>query len=118
MECEAEHQIMSITQYLNARDSSSKASRRNSLASGQPAKRKNSQEHAKSTGQHMGLLYIARCAPNQLQTQTFAVFSALIKWTGVYVVSVGPNQAEYAARFIRNECGKLNYVFELLCFSV
>ena len=33
-------------------------------------------------------------------------------------VSVGQNQAEYAARFIRNKCGQLNKVFELLCFAV
>ena len=45
-ECEVEHQIMSITQYLNARDNGSKASKRNSLA-GQPAKRRNSEELAK-----------------------------------------------------------------------
>ncbi|KAL5479368.1 hypothetical protein EMCRGX_G022883 [Ephydatia muelleri] len=46
VECAVEHQIKSITQYLNARDSGSKASKRNSLA-GQPAKRRNSKELAK-----------------------------------------------------------------------
>ena len=52
-------------------------------------------------------------APNQLQMQTFVVFSALMKGMGVYLLSVDPNEAEYAARFIRNECGQVNYVFEL-----
>ena len=33
----------------------------------------------KSTGQYMGLLCVARCAPNQLQMQNFVVFSALMK---------------------------------------
>ena len=46
VECAVEHQIMSITQYLNARDSGSKALKQNSLA-GQPAKRRNSKELAK-----------------------------------------------------------------------
>eukprot|EP00731_Ephydatia_muelleri_P033187 Em0026g7a len=46
VECAVEHAIMSITQYLNARDSGSKASNQNSLA-GQPAKRRNSKEVAK-----------------------------------------------------------------------
>ena len=117
MECEVEHQIMSITQYLNARDSGSKASKRNSLA-GEPAKEGVLKSLQKSTGQHMGLLCVARCAQNQLQMQTSVVFSAPMKWMGVYLVSVGPNQAEYAAKFIRNECGQLNYVFEVLCFTV
>ena len=47
MECKVEHQIMSITQYLNAKDSGSKASKRNSLAGEPPAKRRNSEELAK-----------------------------------------------------------------------
>ena len=47
VECEVEHQIMSITQYLNAKDSGSKASKRNSLAGEPPAKRRNSEELAK-----------------------------------------------------------------------
>ena len=51
----------------------------------------------KSTGQYMGLLCVALCAPNQLQTQTFVVLSAVMKWVGVYLVSVGPNKTEYAA---------------------
>ena len=72
----------------------------------------------KSIGHYMGLLCFARCAPNQLQMQTFVVFSALMKGMGVYLLSVGPNEAEYAARFIRNECGEVNYVFELRCFTV
>ncbi|KAL5479854.1 hypothetical protein EMCRGX_G023445 [Ephydatia muelleri] len=46
VEYAVEHQIMSITQYLNARDSGSKASKQNSLA-GQPAKSRNSKELAK-----------------------------------------------------------------------
>ena len=72
----------------------------------------------KSTGQYMGLLCVARCAQNQLQIQTSAVFSVPMKWMGVYLVSVGPNQAEYAAKFIKNECGQFNYVFKVLCFTV
>ena len=50
--------------------------------------------------------------------QTSVVFSAPMKWMGVYLVSVGPNQAEYAAKFIRNDCGQLNYVFKVLRFTV
>ena len=118
VECEVEHQIMSITQYLNAKDSGSKASKRNSLAGEPPAKRRNSEELAKEHRQYMGLLCVARCAQNQPQMQTSAVFSVPMKWMGVYLVSVGPNQAEYAAKFIKNECGQLNYVFKVLCFAV
>ena len=54
-------------------------------------------------GQHMGLLCVARSVPNQLQ---MLVFNVQMKWMTVYMVSVGPNQAEYAARFIKTnvEC--------------
>ena len=37
------------------------------------------------TGQHMGLLCIARSAPNQLQMQISAVFNFQMKWMAIYM---------------------------------
>ena len=120
VECAVEHQIMSITQYLNARDSGSKASKRNSLA-GQPAKRRNSKELAKEHRAVRGTAVRCKVWPKPAPNANFCCVQCSNEWMGAYLhVSVGPNQAEYTARFIRNECGQLNYmyVFELLCFTI
>ena len=66
VECEVEHQIMSITQYLNARDSGSKASKRNSLA-GKPAKRSSEElakEHRAAHGTAVRCKVCPKPAPN------------------------------------------------------
>ena len=96
-ECKVAHQIMSITQYLNARDCSSKASRRNSLA-GQPAKRRNSKEIAKEHRAAHGC--VAMCAPNQLQMQMFAVFNAIKKWNGhIFILGIcGPKSGRICSQ--------------------
>ena len=68
--CAVEHQIMSITQYLNARDSGSKASKRNSLA-GQPAKRRNSKELAKEHRAVHGTAVRCKVCPKPAPNENF-----------------------------------------------
>eukprot|EP00731_Ephydatia_muelleri_P025171 Em0017g254a len=91
VECAVEHQIMSITQYLNARDSGSKASKQNSLA-GQPAKSRNSKELAKEHWALHGTAVLCKLCPKQAPNANFCCIQCSNEKDGrIFVVCVSQN---------------------------
>ena len=97
VECAVEHQIMSITQYLNARDSGSKASNQNSLA-GQPAKRRNSKEVAKEHRALHGTAVRCKVCPKPAPNANFCCVQCSNEMDGCIFGVCGPKSGRICSQ--------------------
>ena len=97
VECAVEHLIMSITQYLNARDSGSKASKQNSLA-GQPAKRRNSKELAKEHRALRGTAVRCKVCPKPAPNANFCCVQCSNEMDGRIFGVCGPKSGRICSQ--------------------